>query len=162
MTDGAVDEDPKKTALAETRRLLEVSAAGMLATAMVERGSHPYVSLATFALDEMGAPVFLFSDLADHTRNLKADWRASLMVEDASHLKNPQTGPRATLIGTVTPSGNLDHRAAYLKKHPSSGKYAGFADFNIYRMTIDLVHFVGGFGEAVWLQADEIDDFLKA
>jgi len=162
MADDAADDDPKDVALAETRRLLEESAAGALATVMVERSSHPYVSLATYALDEKGAPLFLFSDLADHTRNLNADWRVSLFVEDASHLKNPQTGPRATLIGTVTMSSDLDHRAAYLKKHPSAGKYAGFADFNVYRLSVEQVHFVGGFGESVWLEADEFKEAFSA
>jgi len=156
MNNGPADGELKGVALAETRRLLETNAAGMLATAMVEKSSHPYVSLATFALTSKGAPLFLFSDLADHTRNLKADWRASLMVEEASHLKNPQTGLRSTLVGTVTLSENLEHRSAYLKKHPSAGKYAGFADFNLYRMTVEAVHFVGGFGEAIWFDGEAL------
>jgi len=162
MAEETADKDPREVALAETRRLLERSAAGMLGTAMVERSSHPYVSLVTFALDTHGAPLFLFSDLADHTRNLKADWRASLLLEDASHLKNPQTGSRVTLIGKVTPTEDLEARAGFLKKHPSAGKYAGFADFNVYQMTIETAHFVGGFGEAIWLESDEISQLFKA
>lgn len=161
MTGADSGGELRAAALVETRRLLEQQAAGMLATAMVERSSHPYVSLATFAVDKTGAPLFLFSDLADHTKNIKADWRVSLMVEDASHLKNPQTGPRVTLVGTLTPTKDLDSRSAYLKKHPSAGKYAGFADFQLYRMTVEALHFVGGFGAATWLEKDDLKDLFK-
>ena len=34
--------------------------------------------------------------------------------------------------------------------------YAGFADFHFHRMSVERVHFVGGFARAVWLKAADV------
>ena len=110
-----------------------------------------YASLATVAWDIAGRPIFLFSRLSDHMQNLMADERASLLIEDASHLKNPQTGPRLTLMGVVTASGERGHARRFLAHHPDARQYAGFGDFAFYVMNVDRARFVGGFASAAWI-----------
>ena len=44
-------------------------------------GGGPYVSLVMVALGHDAAPLLLLSDLADHTRNLTADARVSLLFD---------------------------------------------------------------------------------
>ncbi len=68
---------------AERARTLVASATrGVLCTHAAELDGHPYGSLVIFALHE-GAPVFLISELAEHTRNLHGSPRCSLLVTEA-------------------------------------------------------------------------------
>jgi putative heme iron utilization protein len=97
-----------------------------------------------------GRPILLLSTLADHTKNLGADNRGSILIEDTEGHANPQTGPRVSLLGEIEPSDDPDHRARFLARHPAAKLYAGFADFRFHVMTIRRVHFVGGFARAVW------------
>lgn len=143
--------------LAAVRRLLAVARVATLST--LDAAGGPYASLVTVAPDGDLAPLMLLSDLADHTRNLARDPRASLLLDDARHLKNPQTGPRVALIGRVEicPDPEED-RPRFLDRHPTAQVYAGFADFRLYRFRIDRAHFVGGFGTAVWIDAAGLRD----
>ena len=141
---------------AAARRLLRRARSGTLATAHPTadggKDAWPYASLVTVACDCDAAPLFLFSQLAEHTRNLQTDNRASLLVEEASRRANPQTGPRVTVLGRIGKSQDERHRGRFLARHPSAVLYAGFADFAIYRMTIERVHYVDGFAQARWIE----------
>ncbi|GAB6051671.1 hypothetical protein JCM17960_04910 [Magnetospira thiophila] len=140
--------------LTAVRRLLAEGTAGSLAS--LDADGAPYVSLATYALDDGGRPIFLFSDLADHTRNIARDPRVTLLVEQAKHLKNPQTGPRVSVCGTVQKTADAAAREAFLAIHPTAAVYADFADFNFYVLSPTKLHFVGGFGSAVWIPAKRL------
>lgn len=110
----------------------------------------PYASLVTLAPDADGAPVLLLSDLARHTGNLRRDPRASLLVADA-RAGDPLDAPRASLIGRVVPAGDAEARARFLARHPEAEGYAGFTDFHFFRMQVDEVHLVEGFGRIATL-----------
>lgn len=142
-----------ETPATAARRLLRHGRSGALATALASDDGRPYASLVTYACDFDASPIFLFSGLADHTRNLAADRRASLLVEAAAGRHNPQTGPRLTLVGTIRETAAPEHRARFLARHPAAELYAGFGDFHVYRMTVEKAHWVGGFARAHWLPA---------
>lgn len=135
----------------DAARLLRRAVCGSLATTLADADGQPYASLVTLACDTVGRPLFLFSDLSDHTRNLRRDARAALLVEEASRRANPQTGPRLTLVGRIDAAEDPGLRRRFLARHPGAAFYAGFADFHIFRMTAERLHFVGGFGRAAWL-----------
>lgn len=143
------------------RALVRKRGVGSLSTSMVEDGA-PYGSMVTYACDHLGQPVFLFSNLSDHTQNIKADARASLLVEDASTRRNPQTGPRLTLLGTITPDKSAATRSRFLARHPDAALYADFGDFGFYKMTVERAHYVGGFARAIWFQAKHVLSDRKA
>jgi len=138
------------------RDLLRGCRSGSLSTAMAVSDGWPYASLVTYATDIDGCPLFLLSTLADHTRNIAADPRAALLVEAASGRSNPQTGPRVTLQGKVRKSREPRHGKRFLARHPQARLYAGFGDFAFYRMTVEKVHFVGGFARARWLRGRDL------
>jgi len=141
---------------AAARRLARGCLRGALATLDAADGG-PYVSMVTLACDHDGAPLLLLSDLADHSRNLAADDRVSLLVEappataGSPPPANPQTGARATLIGRIAESAEPRHRARYLARHPDARAYAAFTDFRVYRVEVARVRLVGGFAKAVTL-----------
>ncbi len=155
MTDGTARPAPADHVLA-CRRLIRRARAGMLSTALASDGGRPYGSLVSVAFDCDLSPLFLFSDLSDHTRNLGQDDRASLLIEEAARLKNPQTGPRATLVGRVARTAEERHRRRFLARHPEAAMYAGFADFHVYRMGVERIHYVGGFARAQWMTAGKV------
>lgn len=150
---------PGRTHREAVRRLLRSRPKAALSTTMTAAGERdpgaPYVSLVTIATDHDASPILLLSGLSDHTRNLAADDRAALLLEDTEGLANPQTGERATVMGRIRRIADAAARERcrrrFLARHPAAALYAGFGDFAFFRMEIARVHFVGGFARAVWL-----------
>ncbi len=133
------------------RQLMRSCRSATLSTNLPNANGWPYGSLVTVAMDMDGSPLLLFSTLADHTRNLKADNRASLLFEQASRHANPQRGARVSVLGRIRATRKPQHARRFLDIHPEAEMYAGFGDFGFYRMSIDRAHWVGGFAKAQWL-----------
>src|SRR5205823_2736347 len=108
------------------RALLKAERNGVLATLSARRDGWPFASVVSYALTDSGDPLFLLSDLAEHTRNLRSEPRASLLVQDQTSLDDPQAGARVTLLGTVEAVARGDlasARAAYVARHAQSADY---------------------------------------
>jgi hypothetical protein len=129
--------------------LLRATDRAVLSTKLVESGD-PYGSLVLIAATPLGEPLLLLSDLADHTKNLKAEPRVSLLLDGTEGLDNPLTGARASLQGRIEPYDDLLARTRYIRRHPSARIYAGFQDFSLYRIIPDRAHLVAGFGRIHW------------
>src|ERR1700741_3346126 len=87
------DFDPAHLA----RSLLRRSRQGALATLMAGSGD-PYCSLVNLASHPDGAPILLISRLALHTKNILADGRVSLMLDERAE-GDPLEGARIMLSG---------------------------------------------------------------
>src|SRR6266699_6371057 len=98
------DFNPKTTA----KKLLREGRSGALATLMPGSGD-PYCSLVNIATAADGAPLLLISRLAIHTKNILADARASLMIDERKE-GDPLQGARVMLMGTAVVSGEPDVR----------------------------------------------------
>ena len=72
---------PTPTHAERARTLAAQISTGTLCTLALEPVGYPYGSFVTVAF-ENGAPVFLISRLAEHTKNLERDPRASLLVAE--------------------------------------------------------------------------------
>lgn len=140
---------------ARARRLVRVADRAALATALGD-GGWPYASLVLTACGHDAAPLVLISDLAEHTRNVAADSRASLLFDDTAGLDSPLTGARATVLGRLVRADDPGLTARYVARHPDAADYAGFADFALYRMEVERAHLVAGFGEIHWIEAAEV------
>lgn len=143
------------------RELVREAGQAALASALARDGSgRPYASLVLSACDHDGSPVLLLSDLADHSKNLAAEPKASLLFDGTAGRADPLTGPRASLVGELGPVADqaLAARllARYTARHPGAADYAGFADFRLYRMTVESAHLVAGFGRIHWLTGPEV------
>ena len=75
------------------RTLVSLISTGTLCSLAREPAGYPHGSLVTFAVDA-AEPVFLISELAEHTKNLRADERASLLVAE-SHAEQIAEGEHA-------------------------------------------------------------------
>ena len=144
----------KPAALA--RSLLRRSRQGALATLTPGSGD-PYCSLVNIASAPDGSPVLLISRLAIHTKNILADPRASLMLDERAP-GDPLEGARIMVAG-VAEEASKDKdvlRRRYLAAHPSAEVFAGFGDFAFFRIRPKGVHLVAGFGRIVDLKASDV------
>ncbi len=115
----------------------------------------PYCSLVNVATAFDGSPLLLISRLAVHTRNILADPRVSLML-DERRPGDPLEGARVMLQGITGPTDDPTVRARYLARQPEAAMFASFADFGFYRIAVKAVHLVAGFGQIVDLQPHDI------
>src|ERR1700733_6667970 len=113
------------------RSLLRHSRQGGLATLMAGSGD-PYCSLVNVASHPDGAPILLISRLALHTRNILADSRVSLMLDERAE-GDPLEGSRIMLAGRAEEAQGDQAamlRRRYLNAHPSAEVFADFKDFS--------------------------------
>jgi heme iron utilization protein len=151
------DFDPKTTA----KKLMREARSGALATLMAGSGD-PYCSLVNVATAADGTPLLLISRLAVHTKNVLADPRASLMLDERKE-GDPLQGARVMLMGSVAKTESPDARRRYLAYQPEAEMFAGFADFAFYELKLRGAHLVAGFGRIVDLApADLLTDVSDA
>ena len=132
------------------RCLLRAARAGTLATG--DRGQ-PFASLVTPATTPEGDVLLLLSALSAHTRHLAIEPRCALMVCGPAEGVNPQTAPRLTVIGRAAADADPDLRELWLARHPYAAEYASFADFSVWRLSVESGRYVGGFARAYVLDA---------
>src|SRR3954452_2458968 len=144
------DFDPQATA----KKLLREGRSGALATLMTGSGD-PYCSLVNVATAADGAPLLLISRLAVHTKNILADPRVSLMLDERKP-GDPLQGARVMLMGAAAVSADQDVRRRYLERQPEAEMFAGFGDFAFYRIVLKGAHLVAGFGRIVDLKPEDI------
>src|SRR5438445_2799002 len=125
------------------KSLLRRRRQGALATLMAGSGD-PYCSLVNVASYPDGSPLLLISRLAVHTKNILADPRVSLMLDERKE-GDPLEGARAMLMGTAAVTDDPSVRQRYLARQPEAEMFAGFGDFAFYRIELKGAHFVGGF-----------------
>ena len=97
------------------------------------------------------SPVLMLSDIAYHAQNIQADSRCAILFDGTVGYTRPQEGPRVSVVGRLKKTNDKKLHARFLNRHPGARHYAGFGDFNFYKMSVEKFHFVGGFARAVWL-----------
>lgn len=137
------------------RALLREATIATLATTDRATGT-AYASMVEVATSAAGMPILLLSGLARHTANLKADPRASLLVDQRACTTMPMTAARATVMGRLRIDSHRTTRDRLLRRHPNAADYAGFADFKFWSMAVERAHFIQGFGRIREVPGDAI------
>jgi putative heme iron utilization protein len=150
-----IDADPRAIS-ASARNLVRSVLYASLSTVMRDQNGAPYASMVAVATDQVGNPILLISDLADHTKNIEQDDRVSLLLIGEFGDDDPMAGERLTLQGRLNRSNDPTLRQRYLFRHASATLYADFADFGFYHMTIERAHLVAGFGRIHWIDGDKL------
>jgi putative heme iron utilization protein len=146
---------PTPTHAERARTLVARIPTGTLCSLALEPEGYPYGSFVTVAFDE-GSPVFLISELAEHTKNLERDPRASLLVAE-SGADDPLANGRVTMLGPCTrvEGEGGSARTAFLTAHPNAAYYADFRDFAFWSLRVNAIRYIGGYGRMSWIsQAD--------
>lgn len=154
----ATNPAPEPSHAERTRTLVAGQTRGALSTLAVDPPGTPFGSIVTYGLDAWGRPVSFVSTLAEHTRNLLADPRASLLVvEDVPAGADPLAAGRVTLLGRlerVADDAEAESaKAAYLAANPQAF-YVAYGDFLCVRLEVVSIRYVGGFGRMSWVDAE--------
>ncbi len=151
------------------RQFLRSTHNGVLSTFSNKFTSYPFGSVAPFILDHHAQPVILISSIAEHTKNIIANPKVSLLVFEGN--EDLQASSRLTLMGEAlkieSDEANSDYknlRARYLRYFPQSVSYFATHDFAFYRITIAQARFIAGFGKMGWVDGDELagSEFMSA
>jgi putative heme iron utilization protein len=139
------------------RTLIREARHGLLSTNGLEPAGFPYGSLVPVASAADGRPVLLISHLAQHTKNLVADGRASLLVA-AKTGGDPQQAARASVLGNarrLEGAAEAEAKARFLEVHPEAARYFDLA-FQLWAIAPVEARYVGGFGAAAWVSGSEL------
>jgi hypothetical protein len=133
-------------------QLLHKASYGVLATRSTQMPGYPFASILPFVLNERHSPVFYISGLAEHTKNLTTDHRASFLVsspDGQSVLKSA----RVTLIGDAQQfEASPELITRYLHYQPDAKQYLNLGDFAFFRLIPKRVRYIAGFGEMGWIE----------
>ena len=84
----------------ECKALINEYSSGVLSTISVKLGGFPFGSVVPFCNDKNGFPIIYISTIAEHTKNIVADPRVSLILAttDGSEI---QAKGRVTIVGNI-------------------------------------------------------------
>lgn len=138
----------------EARQLLRAHRYGALCSLSKKFDGHPFGSICPYLVDHDGSLLILISNLAEHTKNIKADPRVSLITHS-------QDDPHIQVQGRVTVVGTAEHvperetvGKRYLRYFPEAQTYFAMHDFQFYRIVPQTIRYIGGFGNIHWVKAD--------
>lgn len=125
-----------------------------LATHSTTLDGFPFASAVPIVTDEHHRPVILISGLAEHSRNLAANPRASLVIAKA--LGEGEMA-RVSLMGEFQPiEADALLVARYLRYHPHAERFLQLGDFKFHPFEPAKVLTVGGFAKATWLEGSRL------
>ena len=129
----------------------------VLASHSTQLPGYPYATAVPLVVDEYHRPLLLISALAEHTKNLLADPRASLAVcEDGQ--SNIQSATRMTLVGSFERfDATPEEVGRYLRYQPEAEQYLQL-DFMFFRLNIHRIRFIAGIGKMGWLDVADWND----
>ena len=142
------------------RALFSSQEHGVLSTHSIDMAGYPFGSITPYCLNRDGQPVILISNLAQHTHNILANNKVSLISSERD-VDDAQAAARITYIGDATPidSDDVDTAERYYRYFPDSRDFHKTHDFNFYVIDLVRARYIGGFGKIYWV---EKTNFLKA
>lgn len=139
-------------------KLLTHEGDGILSTISVEVTGYPFGSVTPYCLDEDFFPNILISSIAQHTKNIMADNKVSLLISERSLSTNKQAIARLTYLGNAVKVDNIEPiKTRYLNYFPNAKDYFKTHDFVFYRIEPVRLRYIGGFGKISWIEKDELN-----
>lgn len=137
-----------------SRELLSSNTRGVLGA--ISDQMFPYNAMVDYAPLENGDALFLFSSLAEHTRYLQVNPKASLLI--APHLYDTDAFQKArvTIVGEMEDLGRPESAIrTFMRYHPRSSAYMMMADFRFWHFHAESARYIGGFGRMAWIEQDD-------
>jgi putative heme iron utilization protein len=147
----------KENITQSARNLLRTKEKAILSTHSVSREGYPFGSVTTYISDYSGNPIIYISHLAQHTRNIKTDPKISMIITEENG-KDINAGARLTLLGKATlidKSEEKDISEKFWARFPESRMYQNSHDFKFYRIKLEHIRYIGGFGQIHWVPLNE-------
>lgn len=142
------------------KALIDLVKGGTIVTLSSDYKGTPFGTPAPYAIDSEGRPVLFLSNLAIHTKNIVKNPKCSVMVlkEDK---EDPFNSARVTFVGKmvkVSDKERAEYKKLFLAKQKAAEDFIDFGDFNFYRLEIESIFYVGGFGDIQWIDPK---DYVK-
>ena len=150
----------KQSHIYQARVLMRTQHTGVLSTQSLSVKGFPFGSIIPFMMTNDGNIIIYASDIAQHSRNMKTDNKASLCVYDATQ-DDSQASARVTVLAEASwdDVSKLDEER-YFQLFPQAAQYRKTHDFRFYTLQTTRVRYIGGFGEIYWFSKDEwISDY---
>jgi heme iron utilization protein len=142
----------------EAKQFLRSTRSGVLSSFSAKFDGYPFGSVMPFVLGHDCQPIVLISTIAEHTKNIIANPKVSLLVFAGA--EDLHANGRLTLIGEAEQldKNDADVMARYCRYFPESTGYLAMHDFQFYRINITQARYIAGFGKMSWMAGDEIVD----
>jgi putative heme iron utilization protein len=141
----------------EMFKLLTHEGDGVLSTISIDVAGFPFGSVTPYCLDSDFIPNILISSIAQHTKNIKANPKVSLLISESDVKTNKQSLSRLTYMGEAEKvTHDEDIKKRYLSYYPASESYFKTHDFSFYRINPVRLRFIGGFGKIYWIEKDNL------
>ncbi|WP_036299871.1 HugZ family protein [Methylotenera sp. L2L1] len=141
----------------DARQFLRSTRTAILSTHSTKFEGYPFGSVAPFVLDHQCQPIILISNIAEHTKNIAANPKVSLLVFAGA--EDLQANARLTLLGSanaINKNEDANLRERYLRYLPQASGYFDMHDFAFYRIKIETARYIAGFGKMGWLSGDDL------
>lgn len=142
------------SSLAAARALFQSQSNAVLCSLHAGLDGWPFGSIVPYAVLANGDPVVFLSDIAEHTKNLQQDARASLFLADPAARDRPQAGARLSmLVRARCPEGAeaAAAEAAYFARFPQAAAMRSAHGFSCWVLEVDRIRWIAGFGEMGWI-----------
>jgi heme iron utilization protein len=141
----------------EAKQFLRSTQHGILSTISNKFVGYPFGSVTPFILGHDGQPIVLISTIAEHTKNIIANPKVSLLVFAKGD--DLQANARLTLLGEAENIGkdDADLMARYCRYFPDSVGYFAMHDFSFYRINIAQARYIAGFGKMGWMEGNALN-----
>ena len=138
----------------EALQFLRSTRSGVLSTFSTKFTGYPFGSVAPFVLDHSGQPIILISTIAEHTHNIIANPKVSLLVFAGDD--DLQASGRLTIMGEAKQidKEDADLRSRYVRYLPQAESYFDMHDFSFYRIEVTQARYIAGFGKMGWISRD--------
>ena len=134
----------------QAKQLSRTHHSGVLGTHSTSMPGYPFGSVVPYLLTPAGDAIIYISDIALHTRNIKANDKVSLTIFNAGE-DDSQANGRVTIMGSAELAKQNDVKAQYFRLFPQAKKYEQTHDFKFYVIRTERVRFIGGFGKIHWV-----------
>lgn len=144
----------------EARQFLFSTRNAILSTHSMKYPGFPFGSVAPFVCNQQAEPIILISAIAEHTKNILENPKVSLLV--FSGADDLQANARLTVMGEAIHCDKQDEdlRARYLRYLPQAAGYFDMHDFHFYRVQIEQVRYIAGFGRMGWFEGTSLNEGL--
>ncbi|MFC3096119.1 DUF2470 domain-containing protein [Alteromonas sediminis] len=138
--------------LFDARKLARQQHSGVLSTQSLSMKGFPFGSVTPYLMNDEGDLILYASDIAQHSRNMKAEPQVSLCIYDGSQADS-QANARLTFMGQAQ-ALSCDPKEAneYFNLFPQAHGYVNAHDFRFYRVKVERLRYIGGFGDIHWLK----------
>lgn len=148
----------RNQAVKDAKQLVRTISSGVLSTISKNLQGYPFGSVTPYMSDSQGSLYIYISDIAQHAKNIREDARVSMTIYHQAERGDQNEQGRVTFVGDAAMLEGDEHDVAlarYVSLFPEAKKYTQAHDFNVWRIDVKRVRYIGGFGKIFWLEQDE-------